>query len=470
MLKGELMLRKYYPYECVPNVYRIDYKKLYNNGYRGLIFDIDMTLVPHGDDATEKVERLFDYVHNIGFKTFILSDNDEQRVKRFLKNIECPYIANANKPCVDAFNKAVKMMELKKSEVVMIGDQMFYDILGANKSNIASIMVHYLPHPGETQVPKRRRVERAILRIYHADKKAYKRLGDICLKKEKGQNDTKDVKNNAKERKLFCDICPATYFISTEKEILKRHIKNMMNNDVLAKEKKDYKLLNLVSEHSNILIKTGPGIDPVLQENKAVNIDIACKKINGLIIHPGETFSFWRTVGNTTKSKGYKDGRVIIGNKVIPGIGGGLCNLSNTIHCLVEHSPLEVTEFHTHSDALAPDHGERVPLSSGTSVSYNYIDFCFKNTTSQDVQLCLWCEDGKLMGELRSEYEFPYVYEITEEGHHFHRENGKLYRISKIYKVTKNRNDGEVVDKKLIWDNHSEVMFDYSLIPEDQIQ
>lgn len=108
------MLKKYYPYECVPNVYMIDYRKLYTNGYRGLIFDIDMTLVPHGDDATQKVERLFDYVHNIGFKTFILSDNDEQRVERFLKNIECPYITNANKPCVDAFNKAVEMMELKK--------------------------------------------------------------------------------------------------------------------------------------------------------------------------------------------------------------------------------------------------------------------------------------------------------------------------------------------------------------------
>ena len=118
-----------------------------------------------------------------------------------------------------------------------------------------------------------------------------------------------------------------------------------------------------------------------LQENKAVNLSLAAPKVNTVLIRPGETFSFWLTVGKTTKSKGYKDGRVIINNRLTPGIGGGLCNLSNTIHRLVLHSPLEVTEFHSHSDALAPDEGKRVPFSSGTSVSYNYIDYRFKNNT-----------------------------------------------------------------------------------------
>lgn len=78
----------------------------------------------------------------------------------------------------------------------------------------------------------------------------------------------------------------------------------------------------------------------------------------------------------------------------MPGLGGGLCNLGNTIHLLVLHSPLTVTEFHSHSDALAPDHGKRVPFSSGTSVSYNYIDYRFKNNTDQNVQLLLGVKTG----------------------------------------------------------------------------
>ena len=59
-------------------------------------------------------------------------------------------------------------------------------------------------------------------------------------------------------------------------------------------------------------------------------------------------------------------------------VWGGLCNLANTLNLLVMHSPLKVTELHTHSDALSPDHGTRVPFGTGTSVSYNYVDYRFK--------------------------------------------------------------------------------------------
>ena len=192
-------------------------------------------------------------------------------------------------------------------------------------------------------------------------------------------------------KRLFCEISPTCYAISLQKEICKRHIKNFLSNEKFAKEIRSDALPNLVTDYNCGLIKRGPGIDPILQENKAVNIELACAKLNGLIIHPGEVFSFWITVGKTTKAKGYKDGRVIIKGKLIPGLGGGLCNLGNTIHYMVLHSPLTVVEFHHHSDALAPDHGKRVPFSSGTSISYNYIDYRFKNETQQDVQLKLWC-------------------------------------------------------------------------------
>lgn len=271
-------------------------------------------------------------------------------------------------------------------------------------------------------------------------------------------------------RKLFCEINPVCYKISTQKEVCKRHIKNFKSKDKIAKEKSNDKLPNVIHSHSNNLIKRGKGIDPTLQMNKAVNIDLACKQINGLIIHPGEVFSFWQTVGKTTKRKGYMDGRVIEKNKLKPGIGGGLCNLSNTIHLLVLHSPLTVTEFHKHSDALAPDEGKRIPFSSGTSVNYNYLDYKFKNTTDQDVQLLVWCENEKLYAELRSEKKYPWNYEIVEENHHFKKEKGKFYRNSKIYRNVYDSKTGDLVDKELILDNHSEVMYDYDLIPKELIK
>jgi len=218
------------------------------------------------------------------------------------------------------------------------------------------------------------------------------------------------------------------------------------------------------------MIKRGEGVDLESQENKLVNIILACDKINGLIIRPNEVFSFWKTVGITTRKKGYKAGRVLHKNQLTTGIGGGLCNLANTIHLLVLHSPLEVIEFHGHSDALAPDEGKRVPFSAGTSICYNHIDYRFRNNSDQNIQLLVWCEGETLHAELRSESAFPHSYRLVEEDHHFREIGDKFYRISKIYKETLDTTSGTVLEKELILDNQSEVLFDYSLIPQEQIR
>lgn len=272
------------------------------------------------------------------------------------------------------------------------------------------------------------------------------------------------------KNKNFCDINPLFFAISTQKGIFQRNLKDLISDTKFAKVKEKEKLDKLISSYSSNLIKKGKGVDPVLQENKAVNIRLASNKINGIIIKPGEVFSFWRTIGKVNKRTGYKEGRVIKDNKLIPGTGGGLCNLANTINNLVLNSPLEIVEFHKHSDALAPDNGKRIPLANGTSVSYNYIDYRFKNNTDQNVQLLLWCDDEKLYGELRSEKEIPFKYELVEENHHFEREGDKYYRISQIYRNTIEKKTGDIIEKELIWDNHSMVMFDYDLIPKELIK
>lgn len=271
-------------------------------------------------------------------------------------------------------------------------------------------------------------------------------------------------------RKLFCDINPTTYKISLEKEIFKRNVKDLFSEEKIAKEHSKEILPNIVKSHSSILIRKLNGVDLRLQENKVTNIMLACNKVNGLIIHPGETFSFWKTVGKATQKKGYKEGLVISSKGLTSGYGGGLCQMANMIHWLVLNSPLEVTELHHHSDALFPDERRRVPFGTGTSVSYNNIDYRFRNNTDQDVQILVWIEDGELLGELRSEREFPYRYKLIEENHHFKKEGDKYYRISQVYRLVIDRATNEVLNKELILDNHSAVLYDYSLIPEDQIR
>lgn len=274
----------------------------------------------------------------------------------------------------------------------------------------------------------------------------------------------------AKQRKLFCERNALFFEISQKKGILLRRLSDLRSSDRFAVTRSEKPLPQVAAERETHLIKRAPGVDLTLQENKAVNIRLASEQLNGLLIRPGETFSFWRTIGRTTKAKGYLDGRVIEHGKLVPGTGGGLCNLGNTLHLLVLHSPLTVTEFHHHSDALAPDEGPRVPFSAGTSVCYNYIDYRFRNDTDQTFQLWLRVEGETLHAALRCERPLGVRYELAEEDHHFQREGDKYYRVSKIYRLTTDAASGELREKKLILDNHSEVMFDPALIPADLLR
>ena len=263
-----------------------------------------------------------------------------------------------------------------------------------------------------------------------------------------------------------------TYAISLQKEIFKRHIRNILGGEHFSSKRSPQPMPVVIASYSGEIIKRGPGIDLQLQLNKAKNIELACNKINGLVIEPGESFSFWHYVGKTSRSNGFSEGRVIVNGKLISGTGGGLCNLANTLNLLVMHSPLTITEIHHHSDALAPDPDNKyTPYGAGTSVNYNFIDYRFRNDTDQPVQLRAWCDGSILKAELRSTKEFPYSYRIVGENHHFHKEeNGKFYRKSKIYRETIDKATNKVINRELKWNNRSEVMFDYSLIPQELIK
>nr|WP_318660561.1 VanW family protein [uncultured Treponema sp.] len=273
------------------------------------------------------------------------------------------------------------------------------------------------------------------------------------------------------KRRLFCEINPLCYKISLEKEIFIRKIKNLVINKKIAVMRNEKeKLPQIVKSHFSILLRKLEGVDIQLQINKIQNIKIAVSKINGLLINPGQTFSFWELVGKPSKKKDYIKGLVIKKNKFESDYGGGLCQLANLIHYLVLNSPLTVTELHHHSDALFPDDQRRVPFGTGTSICYNMLDYRFKNTTNQVIQLLVWVEDKDLCGELRSEKQFPLRYKITEENHHFAKEEGDWYRISRIYKISIDRNTDKEISKELILDNHSKVLYNPELIPKDQIR
>ena len=155
-----------YPDEYMDSTYAIDFKKLYNDGYRGILFDIDNTLVPHGAPADERAIALFKKLKQIGFTTCLISNNKEPRVKSFCDKVDSDYIFKAGKPLPGGYEEGIRKMKTTKENTLFIGDQIFTDVLGAKRAGLHAIMVKPIHPKEEIQIVLKRYLERIVLFFY----------------------------------------------------------------------------------------------------------------------------------------------------------------------------------------------------------------------------------------------------------------------------------------------------------------
>ena len=160
------MLECFYPKEYLDSTYQIDFEKMYRQGYRGIIFDIDNTLVPHGLPADERALALFRRLKSIGYKVTMLSNNKEPRVKMFCDAVEAPYICKAGKPKPEKYRQAMKNMGTDNRNTLFVGDQIFTDVWGANKAGIYAILVKPIHPKEEIQIVLKRYLEKIVLICY----------------------------------------------------------------------------------------------------------------------------------------------------------------------------------------------------------------------------------------------------------------------------------------------------------------
>lgn len=165
------MLEIFFPKEHVDSVYDVDFIGLYEKGYRGLIFDIDNTLVPHGAPATEEAVGFFRKLREIGYETCLISNNKEERVKPFAEAVESAYIHKAKKPDMDSYIRAMHLMQCNVHNTCFVGDQIFTDIFGANRTGIHSILVKPIHPSEEIQIVLKRKLEKIVLHFYKKQKK-----------------------------------------------------------------------------------------------------------------------------------------------------------------------------------------------------------------------------------------------------------------------------------------------------------
>ncbi|MGI6435880.1 MAG: VanW family protein [Syntrophomonadaceae bacterium] len=172
-----------------------------------------------------------------------------------------------------------------------------------------------------------------------------------------------------------------------------------------------------ISSHQTPLIRQLQKADMKLQYNKIANLHLAAARLDGLVVQPGETFSFWKLVGKPTRRKGYLEGMVLSNGRVCSGTGGGLCQLSNLIYWMTLHTPLSVTERWRHNYDVFPDSNRTQPFGSGATVVYNYIDLQITNNTESAYQLLVELDEHHLYGEWRSSHPLTVRYEVYEREH-----------------------------------------------------
>lgn len=165
------MLKIFYPKRIADSPYVIDYDSLYKEGYRGIIFDIDNTLVEHGADASPRALQLMAKLKKIGFKLCLISNNNKERVTRFNKDIKVKYIYKANKPSKKSFLRAIEQMGTSIDNTVFVGDQLFTDVFGTNRIGMMSYFVKPIGPKEEIQIVLKRKLERIVLKYYRRDLK-----------------------------------------------------------------------------------------------------------------------------------------------------------------------------------------------------------------------------------------------------------------------------------------------------------
>lgn len=165
------MLKTFFPDDYMSSTYEIPFEKLYEEGYRGLIFDIDNTLVMHGAPADERAIALFARLKGLGFKCCLLSNNKQPRVDMFNKDVEVFSIPDAHKPARTNYLKAMELMGTDLSNTVFVGDQLFTDVWGAKRTGIRNVLVQPIDKHEEIQIVLKRYLEKIVLHFYKKSKK-----------------------------------------------------------------------------------------------------------------------------------------------------------------------------------------------------------------------------------------------------------------------------------------------------------
>lgn len=237
---------------------------------------------------------------------------------------------------------------------------------------------------------------------------------------------------------------PLLFWIRAAQLRTGRRIEDARGSTAFASHRRLRPLPCPLGRHASPLRRRLGAADPALDEAKIANLRLAVASIDGLLLAPGEVFSFWRAVGAPSRRRGYRDGLVLWGDGLGAESGGGLCQLASLLYWLALVSPSEIVEHHHHGFDAFPDEGRTQPFGSGATVFYNYVDLRVRNPGPLTLQLLVSVTEDELIGEIRADGPWPEAYAIEERGHRYVRgTDGAIYRENELWRIARTHPGGE---------------------------
>jgi vancomycin resistance protein VanW len=253
--------------------------------------------------------------------------------------------------------------------------------------------------------------------------------------------------------KRLSERYPALYPLAVWVHRARRRLKWTMSRTAWAVVHSDDELEFRIKQHKSLLLRQLGESEMWLQHNKVTNLRLASRRIDTLLIRPGETFSFNRLVGNCTRRRGFVEGMRLSNGEAETGVGGGICQLANLLHWMVLHSDLTVVDRSEHSFDPFPDNGRVLPWGTGCSIVYNYVDLQFRNDTDCTYQLLVGVGDRYLEGELRADRPQEHSYRVEARSEKFYQLGGDYFRANEIWRRLIDRRTGNQVGEQLVRSN-----------------
>ena len=226
-----------------------------------------------------------------------------------------------------------------------------------------------------------------------------------------------------------------------------------------ARRRPGYVCPHRCAAHRTPLLRKLRDVDMALQRSKVTNLRLAAARLDGAVLLPGETLSFWKLVGSPTRRKGYRDGMILRNGKVASGVGGGLCQMTNLIYWMTLHTPLTVTERHRHGYDVFPDSDRTQPFGSGATCFYNYVDLMVRNDTDRIWRLSLRLTETHMEGAWYADLPQSCRYEVYEKEHCIQGEHwGGYTRHNSLFRRVFDGAGGPIGDE-FITENHAVMMY-----------